>query len=131
MDRRAARIQAVQALYLQRSGSLPREAALERFLAMGAPMDEWAQLLFQGVNDQLAEIDLQIQEVSKSWRVERMAWVDLSILRLGAYELRAGTPPAIVIDEAVEIAHQLGDDKTPAFVNGLLDAIAKQVRPNS
>lgn len=127
MDRRAARTQAVQALYLQRSGTLPREDALESFLGVGDPMDEWARQLFHGVNDALHEIDQQIQDASKSWRLERIAWVDLSILRLGAFELRQGTEPAIVINEAVEIARLLGDEKTPAFVNGLLDAIAKNM----
>ena len=127
MDRRAARIQVVQVLYLQRSGSLIWEDALSRFLEMGEPMDGWAQQLFLGVNDSLQAIDQRIQGVSHNWRLERISWVDLSILRLGTFELQSGTEPAIVINEAVEIARQFGDEKSPAFVNGLLDAIAKQL----
>ena len=127
MDRRGSRVQVVQALYLQRSGELIWEEALSRFLGMGDTMEDWAQQLFLGVNDSLQEIDRLIQEASKNWRLERMSWVDLSILRLGVFELRQGTEPAIVINEAVEIARLLGDENAPAFVNGLLDAIAKSV----
>jgi N utilization substance protein B len=57
--------------------------------------------------------------------------VDKSILRLGAYELfhEPATPAAVVIDEAVEMAKRFGEADSPAFVNGVLDAIRRQARP--
>lgn len=125
-QRRAARQQAIQALYLQRSGSLSREEALASYLGMGLDIDQWARGLFHGVNDHLPAIDELIQKASKNWRLERMAWVDLSILRLGVFELMDARAAAIVISEAVGLARRLGDENSPAFVNGLLDAIAKQ-----
>ena len=58
-----------------------------------------------------------------------MAPVDRTILRLGAYELmaEAETPAAVVLDEAIELAKRFGEADSPAFVNGVLDAIRKQV----
>lgn len=128
MNRRQARIQAVQVLYLQRSDNLSGPDALERFLGLGDELDPWAERLFRGVNERLPEIDMKIQAVSANWRLARMAWVDLSVLRLGAYELLTGTALGIVIDEAVEVARHLGDEKSPAFVNGLLDALTAPSR---
>ena len=57
--------------------------------------------------------------------------MDRTILRLGAYELVAEpeTPPAVVLDEAVELAKRFGEADSPAFVNGVLDAIRRRVRP--
>lgn len=125
MNRHAARVQVVQALYLQRSANLSRQEALDGFLELMDGIDSWGEQLFQGVNDSLQEIDSAIQEASRNWRLERMAWVDLSILRLGAYELRVGTVPAVVIDEAVRLAQLLGDHSSPAFVNGILDSLSR------
>jgi N utilization substance protein B len=56
--------------------------------------------------------------------------VDKAVLRLGAYELmqEPGTPAAVVIDEAVELAKRFSEADSPAFVNGVLDALRKKVR---
>ena len=71
-----------------------------------------------------------IQEAATHWRLDRIAPVDRTILRLGAYELdcERGTPAAVVLDEAVELAKRFGEADSPAFVNGVLDAIRKRVR---
>jgi N utilization substance protein B len=76
-------------------------------------------------------IDDRIAARSRNWRVSRMAAVDRNILRLGAYELGQTTAPsAVVIDEAVELARRYGSDSSPAFVNGILDALASDLRPD-
>ena len=59
-----------------------------------------------------------------------MASVDRNVLRLGSYELvHTDAPAPVVIDEAVELARRFGGDRSPAFVNGVLDAVAAKVRP--
>ena len=57
-----------------------------------------------------------------------MAAVDRNILRIGAYELmHTDTPTQVVLDEAIELARRFGDDPSPAFVNGVLDAVARAI----
>lgn len=75
------------------------------------------------------ELDAAIAGQARNWRISRMAAVDLNILRLAAYELRyTETPAAVVLDEAIELARRFGSDGSPAFVNGILDALARSVR---
>ena len=83
--------------------------------------------LVQGVTSHLAKIDLAVQEISQNWKVERMARVDRNVLRIATYELlqELDVPVAAVIDEAVEIARRYGTEESPAFVNGILDRVAK------
>lgn len=76
--------------------------------------------------ERLEEVDRRIAEASRNWRPERMAAVDLSVLRLGTAELLAETAPVrVVINEAVELARRYGTDRSPAFVNGVLDGVAR------
>lgn len=79
-----------------------------------------------GVNDKLGLLDEQIQEVSPRWKLERMAFIDRNILRLGAWELFEGKASALaVINACIELAKEYGEKGTPAFVNGLLDQLCK------
>jgi len=72
------------------------------------------------------EIDAQIAAHARNWRLDRMAAVDRNLLRLAVYELlRTDTPAQVVINEAVELAHDFGGERSPAFVNGVLDAVAR------
>lgn len=82
--------------------------------------------LVQGVLAFREEIDQRLRSLSEHWRLERMSIVDRNILRLGAYEVlyRTDIPPKVSIDEAVELAKEYGDEKSSAFVNGILDALA-------
>ncbi|MEE3327728.1 MAG: transcription antitermination factor NusB [Myxococcota bacterium] len=89
----------------------------------------FAHDLVTEVRAQLASLDTPIQAHSNNWRIERMAIVDRNILRLGAYELlNTDTPLPIVLNEAVDLARRFGSDPSPAFVNGILDALAASVR---
>ncbi len=83
-----------------------------------------------GVASNRKEIDLEIARASEHWKVERLAAVDRAVLRIAAFELlyEPTTPTEVVIDEAVEVARRFAGDKSPSFVNGVLDLVAKQVR---
>jgi len=89
----------------------------------------FAKELVQGVGSHRDEIDASITACARNWRIERMAAVDRNVLRLAAWELlHTETPYSVVIDEAVDLAREFGSDASPAFVNGVLDAIARQRR---
>jgi N utilization substance protein B len=89
-----------------------------------------AERLFRGAQHEAEALDRMIEENARNWRLERIAAVDKTILRLGAYELRSETtPPSVVIDEAVEIAKRFGEKDSPGFVNGVLDAIMRKLKP--
>jgi N utilization substance protein B len=89
----------------------------------------FAKELVAGTAEHAAELDALIAEHARNWRISRMATVDRNILRLAAFELAHGaTPTSVVIDEAIELAHRFGSDASPAFVNGVLDALARAVR---
>lgn len=88
----------------------------------------FAEALVKGVAEFSPAIDQKIVAVAKNWSIERMAPVDLSILRIGAYELlyRPDIPARVSINEAIEIAKRYGTKESPAFINGLLDKISQQ-----
>ncbi len=88
----------------------------------------FANELFEGAVARADESDRLAKEFSQNWRLERMAAVDRSILRLAIYELRAGTAPAkVVLDEAVELANLFSSAESGAFLNGVLDAVMKSL----
>lgn len=100
----------------------------EHFVVPKGALD-FARELVTGVVSRLPELDALVSLHARNWRVSRMAVVDRNVLRLAAHELRdTQTPVAVVIDEAVDLARRFGSDRSPSFVNGVLDAIAKEVR---
>jgi len=72
-----------------------------------------------------ADIDQTIQKNAEHWTTERMAAVDLNVLRIATFEMvyAKETPSKVIIDEAIEIAKKYGNENSGAFVNGILDAI--------
>jgi len=89
----------------------------------------FARELAVAVRARLEQVDAAIVRHARNWRLVRMAVVDRNILRLGSYELEfTDTPVAVVLNEAVDLARRFGSDASPAFVNGILDAIAREVR---
>jgi N utilization substance protein B len=81
-----------------------------------------------GITEHRTELDALLSEHATNWRISRMAAVDRNILRIGAYELtRTDTPVRVVLDEAIELARRFGNDPSPSFVNGVLDAVARAV----
>jgi N utilization substance protein B len=89
----------------------------------------FAWLLISEVCARGESLDALIAARARNWRLSRMAAVDRNILRLGTYELaHTDTPAAVVMNEAVELARRFGSDASPAFVNGILDALAHELR---
>lgn len=89
---------------------------------------EYGGTLFLGIAHRMKEIDANIQAHSAHWKVSRMGLVDLSVMRIAVFEMKyLGEPlnPRIAIDEAVEIAKKYGSTDSGAFVNGILDQVAK------
>jgi transcription antitermination protein NusB len=82
----------------------------------------------QPIVDSFASIDKQIQKAAPEWPLEKIAKIDLAILRLATYELtiKKTEPPKVVIDEAVELAKSYGNDNSAKFVNGVLGSILKE-----
>ncbi|MEE4253966.1 MAG: transcription antitermination factor NusB [Desulfuromusa sp.] len=99
-------------------------------ISLSTAARSFAEVIVNGVVEFRAVIDKKITEVAKNWSLERMAPVDLSILRIGTYELlyQHEIPTPVVIDEAIEIAKRYGTKDSPSFINGLLDKIAKDAR---
>lgn len=86
--------------------------------------------LVNGVVEHSHDIDQMIQAHAVDWTLERMPAVDRAVLRLGTFELcwaPEKIAPAVVIDEAVELAKELSTDDSPSFVNGVLGRIAAEV----
>lgn len=85
--------------------------------------DQTASEMLSGVLENLDTIDGFIVAQAKGWRLGRLARVDLSILRVAIFEMHfLNTPPAVAINEAVEMAKKYSGDKSPVFVNGVLAA---------
>ena len=111
------RINAVVARFQDLKKANAEAAALAEDLAVGA---------FQAQ----AETDALIRAAAKNWKLERLLSVDRALLRLGVFELgqRPGTPTEVVLDECIELAKDYGSDESAAFVNGVLDTLARQLR---
>lgn len=128
--RREGRENAVQALYaVELSPAEPREAIhlfweSDRFKPAAKA---FAQELLSGLLEKRDELDKKISAKSPNWSISRMAKIDLAIIRLASYELiyREDIPKNVTINEAIEIAKKFGSEESPAFVNGILDEIAR------
>ncbi|MFM9828006.1 MAG: transcription antitermination factor NusB [Sphingomonas sp.] len=140
--RAAARLAAVQALYQQEMEQTPLAQLLHEFHnhRLGAEIED-AQYadadadffddVVQGALARLPEIDTVIAaKLATGWALDRLDKPMKAILRCGTYELlaRADVPVGAVITEYVDVAHAFYDKRETGFVNGLLDAIAKDVR---
>ncbi len=93
-----------------------------------APTREFAMQLFEAAAAQPGEVDLLLARHAVDWRVDRMSAIDRAILRLAIAELRTtGTPPKVVMNEALEIAKKFSTEEAVPFINGVLDAIRKEL----
>ena len=86
---------------------------------------EYAQELLRVYFERASELDAAIESAAENWRLERMAVVDRSILRMATAEMMhmPVVPPKVSIDEAIELAKKYSTEKSSAFVNGILDRI--------
>ena len=141
-SRSAARLAAVQALYQQEMEATPVARLLKEFHdhRLGALIEdaqyvdaerEFFDDVVTGVAERSAEIDAAISaRLADGWSLARLDRPMRAILRAGAYELlaRRDVPVGSVISEYVDVAHAFYDKRESGFVNGLLDAIAKEAR---
>ncbi|MBX3560507.1 MAG: transcription antitermination factor NusB [Sphingomonas sp.] len=142
-SRSAARLAAVQALYQQEMEGTPLAALLHEFHhhRLGQRIDdvEYADAEVDFFDDVVAGVDARREELdgliagklADGWSLARLDKPMKAILRAGAYEIaaRADVPVGTAISEYVDVAKAFYDARESGFVNGLLDAIAKEVRP--
>jgi transcription antitermination protein NusB len=142
ISRSAARLAAVQALYQLEMEGTPLAQLLHEFHEhrLGATIEdatyaEAEQAFFDdlvtGANARRTEIDALVGgKLAEGWSIERLDRPMRALLRAGAYELlaRPDVPVGTVINEYLDVAHAFYDKKEAGFVNGLLDAVAKDVR---
>ena len=140
--RSAARLAAVQALYQHQMEGTPQAKLLDEFHQhrLGAEIEDEqyapAEVAFFddlviGVLARSDEIDARIVErLAEGWTLARLDKTMVQILRAGTYELlaRADVPKKAAISEYVDVAHAFFDEREAKFVNGVLDAVAKDVR---
>ena len=129
--RRRARELTLQLLYqreLTKAEPEEMQAHFDEWRGSSAGVRAFANQLLQGVLDHLDEIDEELGVQTSHWRLDRLAAVDRNILRLALFELlyQHETPPAVVIDEAIEIAKRFGSGESARFVNGVLDGFIKR-----
>jgi N utilization substance protein B len=126
-----ARARALQALYAwdMRGGKNLDRVASQVWddLAVAPEERRLAGLLVREVVSGGSALDTRLDDVTTNWRLERMGAIERSVLRLGAAELMKGeTPPRVAIQEAVRLAERFGTSASAKFVNGVLDAFARQ-----
>lgn len=100
--------------------------------ALPVDPDPYAVDVVTGVSEHRAQIDAVITRLAPDWPIDRMPVVDRNVLRLGLYELmdRPDVPTAVVLDEAVALAKRYSTDESGRFVNGVLAAAARVLRPS-
>jgi N utilization substance protein B len=130
-SRRQAREQALQILYQLDVTRDPAHQEVSRVFWSVTPADadvvEFADSVVAGVCAQTERIDALITEASHNWKVARMSYVDRNILRLAVFEFleKADVPPMVSINEAIELGKRFGTNESGAFINGILDRIAR------
>ncbi|MCL2387701.1 MAG: transcription antitermination factor NusB [Defluviitaleaceae bacterium] len=90
---------------------------------------EYIDRAFWGVFDRLAELDQVIENFLRDWTIDRINKVDLALMRLSIYEMlcEKDVPMGAAVNEAVELAKEYGADESPAFINGVLGSIAREL----
>ncbi len=142
MSRPAARTAAMQLIYEKLSGGQGGDESLqmvydelrEEGLAAVSEKDpdredrEWIRSVFAGVLEHLDELDAKISAFSRNWTISRMPLVDLTILRLAAWELlyEKDVPGPVVISEAVNLAGTYSEEGSGRFINGVLGSILRE-----
>lgn len=131
-NRRKARELALNALF---QGEMTATSAVENFPLLCENFEinkkaiPYGRELVYGITDKRDELDAKIEESAVNWRVSRMSVLDRNIIRLAAYEMmfKEDVPPRVAIDEAIELAKRYCAEDSPGFINGILDAILKNI----
>jgi transcription antitermination factor NusB len=91
----------------------------------------FARQVFDGIVEHRDELDAKIANVAENWQIHRMAVIDRNLLRLGTFEFThlADVPPKVSINEAIDLAKRYSTADSGAFVNGILDKLRTEIRP--
>ena len=134
-SRHRARQYAVQLLFqLDATGDEPVHSLPLFWESRPAPGEvvSFTEQLVRGSWEHRESLDAVLEESAANWKVERMAMVDRNVLRLALFELlHRRTPPAVVLDEAIELAKEFGNADSGPFVNGILDAVRRRLDEGS
>jgi transcription antitermination protein NusB len=129
-SRRQGREAALQALYAISVGRRDAGDALNELVGDGAQTEyrAFVEDLVTGTLDHAQEADTLLAPLLEGWTIERLPTIDRLLLEMGTFELRyrPQTPHAVVINEAVELAKKFSTEDSNRFVNGVLNAIAKE-----
>ena len=120
----------MQILYQMEVNPIGPSEALEllvRNFTISSATRKFVQRIVEGVHQNREEIDRLIAKHAEHWRLDRMDWVDKSILRMGAFELLFchDIPVKVAMNEAVDLGKKFGAEESGAFINGILDKICK------
>jgi len=135
-NRRYSRELVIQFLYLTEMNEGEIEIQLKAFWENNSCKEEdvrsFTEDILKDIFDHKEEIDAQLEKYSDNWTLSRMAVIDRNLLRMAASELMYSktVPPKVAIDEAVEIAKKYGTADSPNFINGVLDRILKELKPD-
>lgn len=134
-NRHLSRIAVVQALFAWEFRGGEPEAILEYVLEQFYPKldsNEFARANFKGIIEKRESIKEIISRTAPEWEFEKIAAIDRVVLELGVYEILESTdvPPVVAINEAIEVAKQVGSDNSPKFINGVLSTVMKAYKPN-
>lgn len=128
--RHQSRIAVMQVLFEreQHAKADPERALKMNEEELGEMDAEFAQVLLEGVLENMDELQKVIQEHAPGWTLDRMDPVSRCTLYLGAWEIFHGNdaPPAVIMNECIEIAKEFGTDESGKFVNGVLNAMVKK-----
>jgi N utilization substance protein B len=131
LNKRKTRELAMQLLFLWDSNGEADSAVSQQCLRDSAADEEIrraALAMASGAWEQRAMIETQVERLAPQWPPRRQPGVDRNILRLAVWELTsADTPPKVVIDEAIELAKHFSTEQSPAFINGVLDSVLKEI----
>ncbi|HYD82475.1 MAG TPA: transcription antitermination factor NusB [Opitutus sp.] len=132
-QRRDGRVAALQYLFAW-SMNAPKNLAEDLrtfFENMEQPRDHYAfgEEVIHGVIDNIADIDARIKGLAHNWEFERIAKIDLTILRIAIFEMihRKDIPPVVSINEAIDLSKQFSNADAKRFINGILDRLKDQV----
>jgi transcription antitermination protein NusB len=117
----------VDLLYQADVREQPPSAVIAEWRGAGRRIPEHAEELVAGVEARQEEIDRLLGSHAEGWTVQRMAVVDRALLRVSCWELLAGVPAAVAINEAVEAANELSTEDSGRFINGVLGRIARDL----
>jgi N utilization substance protein B len=130
LRKRKTRELAMQAMFLWDSNAQQDTSIARQIIEEETPdtvIIDGAMRMALGAWEQREAIDRRVEHVAPQWPPRRQPAVDRNLIRLAVWELtNADTPPKVVIDEAIELAKQYSTEQSPAFVNGVLDAILKE-----